>query len=406
MANQELRVLNSVSKNNSVQILFGDSIDELFIRYGEVWQWMKQYYMKYRAVPDMDAIQDNFEDVENIETKSQPAYYVDTLRTEFLKSKMDTIITNRALELDDGEEPSIVIDRLQKSLNRLSKFRGGSKDIDIMDFEDAERFYNSLREKSEAMGGVPGISTMIPFIDSACPRGFQGGDIISIIGYPARGKSAMVSLLSANAYSRGFKPMVASLEMTADAVRDRVYTVLGSGLFRNSDLMVGNYDVDNFRTFASRNSNKSKFIVVENEFGSVMTPNTLQSKIDQYRPDILFIDYLQLFHDNGHSENMTTRMMNLSLELKQLAMVNNIPIVVITSATPDGTTNITEPPNVEKSAWSRQIAYDSTVCIAVHKHDDTNIFQIECAKNRYGPLFAGYLEWDIDNGIIKEKFDL
>ena len=37
---------------------------------------------------------------------------------------------------------------------------------------------------------------------------------------------------------------------------------------------------------------------------------------------------------------------------------------------------------------------------------DTNIYQIECAKNRYGPLFSGFLDWDIDRGRYEEKFEL
>ena len=99
-------------------------------------------------------------------------------------------------------------------------------------------------------------------------------------------------------------------------------------------------------------------------------------------------------------------MRNLSLEIKSLANYCNVPIVVISSATPPDGGKVDGPPNVERSAWSRQLAYDSTVSIAIHRHDDTNMYQIECAKNRYGPLFSGFLEWDMDSGQYEEKFDL
>ena len=89
-----------------------------------------------------------------------------------------------------------------------------------------------------------------------------------------------------------------------------------------------------------------------------------------------------------------------------LAVNNNIPIILISSATPDGTVSMNEPPQVHQVAWSRQLAFDADLAFAVHRHDDSDIIEIVCRKNRNGPLFSGYLEWDIDRGLITEKFDL
>lgn len=405
MANTELLAINSITKNKEVGVLFGESIDELMVNYGDVWDWIKKYYTKYRSVPDLDLVKETFPDVDEVDVNGATSYYVDSLRNEFLHNRMEQIIIKSAQALQDNSAPVEVMDKLQRSVAKLNRFTGTAKDIDIMDFEQAEQSYENLREKAAAMGGVPGIPTGLAFIDSVCPRGLQGGDIFTIIGYPARGKSAMVSLLAANAYSLGYKPMIASLEMSADAVRDRIYTVLGSGLFSNSDLMIGNVDADKFRTFASQNKRDSGIIVVENDSGNVMTPNVLQAKIDQHKPDIVFMDYQQLFYDNAKTQDMTGRMRNLSLEIKHLSMVTDLPFVVISSATPDNASNITQPPNVEQTAWSRQLAYDSSLCAAIHRHDGTNIFEIVGAKNRYGDLFAALLDWDIDRGIITEKFE-
>jgi hypothetical protein len=112
---------------------------------------------------------------------------------------------------------------------------------------------------------------------------------------------------------------------------------------------------------------------------------------------------LQLFHDNRHTDDMTGRMRNLSLEIKDTSNQTAVPFVVISSATPPDGGKVDGPPNVERSAWSRQLAYDSTVSFAIHRLDDSNIYQIEAAKNRYGPLFSGFVEWDMDRGIYEER---
>jgi replicative DNA helicase len=195
--------------------------------------------------------------------------------------------------------------------------------------------------------------------------------------------------------------------MSAEAVQDRIFTIMGSGLFSNTDLMLGQINDDDFREFSKRYENMKDFAyIIDGNGGGPMTPNFIRGKIDQHLPDLVIIDYLQLFHDNRMTDDMTARMRNLSLELKDLANQCQIPIVVISSATPPDGGRVDGPPNVERSAWSRQLAYDSTVSVAVHRHDDTNMYEIEAAKNRYGPLFHGFLEWDIDKGIYQEQFEL
>jgi replicative DNA helicase len=74
--------------------------------------------------------------------------------------------------------------------------------------------------------------------------------------------------------------------------------------------------------------------------GQDVTPNFIQSKIEQHRPGFIVIDYQQLLMDNEKSQNMTQRMTALSRELKILAVSNNIPILVISSVT-DSTTVVT-----------------------------------------------------------------
>jgi hypothetical protein len=42
----------------------------------------------------------------------------------------------------------------------------------------------------------------------------------------------MSSYLACKAWEQGFKPMIISLEMTPEDMRDRIYTMMGSGLFQ------------------------------------------------------------------------------------------------------------------------------------------------------------------------------
>lgn len=404
----EVKVINAVLKNQDKQMLFAPSIDDLFSVYGDVWNYIKHYSNTYGEIPSFELIQDRFPgDVEDVKVTGATKHYVDSLRAEYIDRRVENLLTRAGSELSSGTSAGEVKARLQEALNKLDRFSSTARDLSIMDTDEAKRHYDEVRERAIEMGGTPGVPTGLDFVDACMPLGMQPGDVISLIGYPARGKSAMGTLFAAKAIQKGYKPLIFSREMSAEAVRDRIYTVMGSGLFSNSSLMIGDVNPDEFREFASKYENRKDFghIVDGNGTGD-MTPNFMRGKIDQHRPDFIIVDYLQLCQDNRLTDDMTARMRNLSLELKDLANQTQLPVIVISSATPPDGGKVDGPPNVERSAWSRQLAYDSTVCIAVHRHDDTNLYQVECAKNRYGPLFSGFLDWDMDSGRYEEKTEL
>jgi replicative DNA helicase len=218
-------------------------------------------------------------------------------------------------------------------------------------------------------------------------------------------------LLAINAWKQGFKPMIVSLEMSPENMRDRLYTVMGEGFFRASELSRGQISTDDYRSWAKKSfENKDDFIIVAPDQMGEMTPNMVQAKIDQHKPDIVICDYHQLFMDNKRSDNMTQRAMNLSRELKLLAVANNIPVIDITAATMTDTSSQDDPPMLSQVAWSKAIEYDADMAVAVHKHlvdgdPNPSIVEIVSRKMRHGENFACFLKWDVDRGVVEEVYD-
>lgn len=406
MVDKALQTINAVLKNKDIGILYqGGGMDELMGIYGDMWQGLKDYHARYHAVPDPEVFKEQYSDFEVVEVTGPTEYYLDSLRTEFIKNRTDTIVTKGAKALDDGNAPDAVLAKLQMELAKLNKFSSGAVDMNIMDIDAAKEHYEEVAARAEALGGQPGIPTGISFIDSAYTSGLAPGDLVVVLGWTGRAKSLCTTLFACNAHDCGFKPMIVSLEMSGAKVRDRVYTIKGSGLFSNSALGLGDVSVDSLRDFKAKQSDKPEFIVVTNEGTSDLTPNVVEAKIDQHKPSMVIIDYAQLASDNACSENMTQRMMNQSKEYKRLAVKKQVVIIIISSATAESAASSDEPPTIEQVAWSRQLAYDADLAFAIHKYDDSDLIAVVCRKNRNGPLFAGILNWDIDKGIIKEEFD-
>ena len=403
--NNESAVITAVCNNKDIATVLAENIDEIFTSHRDVWEGLKSYYLKFKAVPDVSVLTEKFKDFEPVTVKGETAYYLDTLKNEYLASRIRNLLLSSGASLKT-EASGRVIAQMQAELNSLGKLTSNVRDVDLTDFKLAEKHFESVKNRSDAMGGSPGIMTGFKAIDYAYPTGMAPGHLIVMIGWPGRGKTWFSSYLACKAWEQGFKPMVISLEMTPENMRDRIYTMMGSGLFKASDFSRGNVDIDKFDEWGAKKfSNKNQFILVSNEGTGQVTPNTVQAKIDQHKPDLVILDYHQLFNDSSGAKSEVERNRNISRDFKLLAVRNNIPIIDITAATMDDISDQDSPPLLSQVAWSKAIEYDADMAIAVHKTPDTNVIEIVSRKNRHGTEFGFYLDWDLNRGIIQELYD-
>lgn len=403
--NLEAQIITSICEHKDIGVLFTENVDDLFTSHGDVWSGLKDYYQKYHGVPDVSLVVDKFPDFVPSPSKANTAYLVDELRNEFLTAKLRDAFLRNGQGLQQ-HSPAAIIQSMQKDLANLEKFTTNVRDLDITDYEKAEQHYEATKAKADLMGGSVGIPTGIKAIDTAYRTGMAPGHLIVVIGWPGKGKSWWTAYLAVQAWKAGFKPMIVSLEMSPETMRDRIYTVMAAGEFRNSDLVRGNIDLDKFDAYGKRTfEGKPEFIVVSNQGYASVTPNLIQAKIEQHKPDMVIVDYHQLIDDNRKSENTTVRNMNVSRELKLLAVQNNIPVIDITAATAEEQSDRNDPPMLHHVAWSKAIEYDADMAMAVHKPGDSDIMEIVSRKNRHGSEFGLWLNWDIDTGVVTETFD-
>jgi replicative DNA helicase len=404
--NTEATLISAVCKNKDISTLLADNVDELFTSHRDIWEGLKSYYYKFKAVPEAGVLLEKFKDFEiDTNVKAETGYYLDKLKNEYLSNRLKNIILKSGSMLKE-DAASRVLSEMQAQLSSLSKFTSNVRDLDVTDVDAATRHFEAVKVRSAEMGGSPGIKTGFEAIDLAYPTGMAPGHLIVAIGWPGRGKTWFTSYLACKAWEQGFKPMIVSLEMSPENMRDRIYTMLGSGLFKASELSTGDINIDDFRSWSNKKfENKNGFVLVSNEGMAEVTPATIQGKIDQHKPDLVILDYHQLFSDNKKSMGATERNMNISREFKMLAMTNNIPVIDITAATMDDVSDQDNPPMLSQVAWSKAIEYDADMAIAIHKYTGTQMIEVVSRKNRHGQEFGMYLDWDINRGIVKEIYE-
>lgn len=403
--NNESALISAVCQNKDIGVVLSENVADLFVSHADVIQDLKNYYYKYNAVPEVEQLVERHSQFIPETITAPTEYYLDELRESFMQSKLKQTLLAAGKGLKD-DSATRVLDSLMKDVTQLAKYSTTVKDINLTDVASAEEHYDALRLHRDSNDGNIGIKVNLKSVDRSMPAGMAPGNLIILLGYSGKGKSWLGGYLANQAFLQGKKPMIVSMEMTAAAMRDRIYATMGDGLFSMANLQTGSIDIDDFRTWSKKNvAGKQPFIIVSSDGIAEVTVNTLQAKIDQHRPDLLVVDYIQLMSDGTNSRNETEKIRNVSRDLKRLALRNNIPVIAISAVTASDLTIPDQPPMLEQVAWSRSIQYDADAAIAVHKYDDTNVVELISRKNRFGPDFCVYLEADFSTGTMREHFN-
>lgn len=402
--NEEVEVISSVCKNKDIHVLFDNNADDLINDCSDIWGFIKDYYDQTRQVPDADLLATRFRDFDPVDS-GPTVYHIDKLRQAYLDESLRGALRKAAQSVNNNES-SKALSELNKDITKISRIGAKVRDIDVTDVDNALSYFEQTRKAAE--DGNVGIKTGITAFDVCLPMGISKGQLGILLAYPAIGKSWLALYFAVQAWKSGKKPMIISLEMTEHEVRNRIFTIIADGFFSHRALSAGRVDDNEFKMWAEKNlTGKPPFKIISNDTGAEMTPNLIGSKIDQYRPDVVVVDYLQLMSDNAStSVNETVKIKNLSRELKLLSISQQIPILAIASATPDDASDLESVPQLGQVAWSRQIAYDADFLLAMGRKQNSDVLECAFRKNRNGYNGDFYLDIDFDKGKFKEIVDV
>ena len=400
---EEVEVISAVCKNKDIHILFEHSVDPMMRSCGDIWDFVKDYYNDTKQVPTAELIETRFRDFEPVEV-GPTIYHVNRLKEAFLDETLRSTLRQSAEMLQSGET-SKALDFVTGSVSNLSRITAKVRDVEVTDVEDALAYFEKTRQA--AKDGDIGIRTNIPSFDVCLPMGISKGQLGILLAYPAIGKSWLALYFAVQAWKNGRVPMILSLEMTEHEVRNRIFTVIGDGKFSHRNMSAGKIEEDDFKEWADRNLvGQPPFKIISGDGEGAVTPSVIRAKIDQYKPDMVIIDYLQLMTDNANTNaNETVKIKNLSRELKLLAISEQIPVIAIASATPDDATDLESVPQLGQVAWSRQIAYDADWVLALGRKQNSDALECAFRKNRHGFLGDFVMFADFDKGQFQEIAD-
>jgi replicative DNA helicase len=163
--NTEATLISAVCKNKDISTLLADNVDELFTSHRDIWEGLKSYYYKFKAVPEVGILQEKFKDFEpDAAPKAETGYYLDKLKNEYLTNRLKNIILKGGSMLKE-DAAARVLAEMQSQLANLSRYTNNVRDLDVIDAEAAVRHFEAVQARSAVMGGAPGITTGFDAID-------------------------------------------------------------------------------------------------------------------------------------------------------------------------------------------------------------------------------------------------
>lgn len=401
MSNTESKLISAVLKDKQIHVLLQANIGSMLQTHGDVWEFIRKYNEQNASVPPASLVIEKFRDFEADSSVGATKHHLEEFQRDYLNGNLKQILMDAATKVQAGDGGE-VLETLITKTSELKKNTSVIRDIDATDIESAVQYYKEVQEAAER--GLQGIKTGLPGFDNYLPSGIMPGQLGVFLAYPGIGKSWLSLYFAVQAWKSGKCPMVVSLEMSETEVRNRTFTIMGEGRWSHRKLSNGEIDTDDLRKWHKTElEGKPEFHIISNDSGGDVTPSVLRGKIDQYKPDFIIVDYLQLMNPNQKSDNETVRMKNLSRELKLMAISEEVPIIAISSATPDDVNKLDTVPTLGQTAWSRQIAYDADWVMALGRGANSDIIECVFRKNRNGFMGEFLVQVDFDKGWYKYK---
>ena len=401
MNNTEAKVINAVLKDKQIHVLLQANIDNILRTHSDIWNFIRNYFEHNSSTPPVSLVIERFRDFEVIEDVGATKHHLEELQHEYLNDSLKDILRSAATDVQNDKGAEALTNLITKT-SELKKNTSAVRDIDVIDLDSAIAYFEHLKAM-EAAGNV-GIKTGLPGFDNYLPSGITAGQLGVFLAYPGIGKSWLALYFAVQAWKQGKTPLVISLEMSETEVRNRVFTIMGEGLWSHRKISQGNIEMETLKEWHKRHlAGKNPFHIISNDQGGEISPSVLRGKIDQYKPDFVIVDYLQLMTPNQKSDNETVRMKNLSRELKLMAISEEVPIIAISSATPDDVNDLSSVPTLGQTAWSRQIAYDADWVMALGRATNSDIIECAFRKNRNGFMGEFLVQVDFDKGYYRYK---
>ena len=327
-ADNEARLVSKVIRDRDIIPALQRGVTEAWFLDDDnkrVWSFVRKHYGEYNEVPTAVTVKDHYPNYKVLDVQDTVDYLLDTMVAFRRRMLTRQGLENAIEQLQDNNHDAALI-AMEATITRVNE-QGvlGTHEIDLTkNTEERYRDYQAL-QNAEFLG----IPTGFVKIDEAT-AGLQGGQLVTIIAPPKTGKSQIALKMAINIHQQGKIPMFQSFEMNNHEQQQRhdaMRANISHGRLRRGKLLPA--EEKRYIDILNAMENEHSFHLVDAVNG--ITVSALSAKIEQTKPDIVFVDGVYLMLDEITGEmNTPQAITNITRALKRLAQKVNKPVVITT----------------------------------------------------------------------------
>jgi replicative DNA helicase len=381
--NSESRLISALINTQEVEAaaLYGVSPD-MFLAYQQEYRWLIDFPRTYKKQPDVESLLSRYPDFPYSDSYSDVAYICDEVKDKHHERMMVQALkgAGEALRNGDTDEAYQYFLKVQHPVTTISyKLKNSLEDLSFLD--TYEERIDTIEMPWKTLQKTTG--------------GPAAGDYWTLAARLKQGKSWSLVSMIVHALIAGKNVMMFSCEMPEIQVMTRVHVVLAYELgikdVRHSDLHGRNYDPIAYRKLIRQINEMvaGKLFVIDTSHGGISTQ--IISSLSKGM-DFVVVDHLGLLVSPTGSRAIEDwrAMAMISNVIKEIAVVNNVPILAAAQINRDGDTNGWKPPKVKNLAQSDAIGQDSD-CVITMKRRSKSVatYSIEVQRSgESGVLFS------------------
>lgn len=408
--NIEARLLGRTILVRDIKPLLDAKIDESWFHDTDaraVFLLVRDHYAKYAEVPTIQAVKANYPNYKIPKVEDSLEYLVDQMRDRRAYGMTVEILQEAGELVEEERDWSQALNVLTAGVGKIQLESSRMQDTNLP--ETAMARMEVYKERAANPRHLLGIPTGFPTIDKAT-LGLCEAQLVTIIATPKAGKSTLALRMALNAWQWREEytpvPMFASFEMSngeQEARHDCMLAGVGFQKFRSGNLTPA--ELKRLGAALEASSKEQDFILTS-DISSATTVSGIHAKIEQYKPDVFFIDGVYLMTDeNGERPGSPQALTNITRGLKRVAQRTNIPIVISTQVLPskmskkDGVT-------ADAIGYSSSFFQDSDVILGLDRvAEDDESRMLKVVESRNCGRVDTELVWDWTHSRFEELSD-
>lgn len=354
MSNVEQQLISKIIYDGDYNTVIDNQITSDFFtgRFRRAFIKIQKHMIKYGSLPSESAFDKFGLDVElTMDINDSMEYYCDEIRQ---KKKHNLMVD--AIEEMTEYISSLETEQAYEIMNNLvTTIQNDVQKSDrVVINKDTEKRLERYKQRT-LTNGVTGLSTGIPRLDMML-SGFSPEELIILIAFTNSGKTWFEAILTVLMAKLGYKVLFFTTEMSSEAISDRIdaiYCNLNYTRFKRGKLTPQEYKT--YEDYLKNIKDNEDFnIVIEQVYIGV---NEISAKIDQHKPDMVFVDGAYLLTADSSEEDWRA-LVSIFRGLKRVARLKKVPVFASTQST-------SEVINLSNIAFAKHIRADADIMLGI-----------------------------------------